>query len=241
MSRKKNKKSTPAERVEVLGSGVTRRIYDGTGSSSGWGSKQRQEEKITCSLVGEPDIMIGLRARKKISLLMEAYQHKEWLGYLVGEKTEDWDFIVHDLVIPPHEEANAGSATAEPFNVPDGCIGVIHSHHGMSAFHSGTDDSHVDRNFPVSITVARGTGDKLEYSAVGFELLPKMFTLSELQGAYELILGETLDRGNFRKKLRKAAIVEATRETRRTGGRPARLYRFRDDAVAEVKARRLFP
>lgn len=82
---------------------------------------------------------------------------------------------------------------------------------------------------------------KLEYSAVGFELLPETFTLSELQSAYEVILGENLDRGNFRKKLRKAAVVEATRENRTTGGRPARLYRFRDDAVAEVKARRLFP
>ena len=82
---------------------------------------------------------------------------------------------------------------------------------------------------------------KLEYSAVGFELLPDTFTLSELQCAYELILGETLDRGNFRKKLRKAAVVEATREYRTTRGRPARLYRFRDSAVAEVKARRLFP
>jgi 8-oxo-dGTP diphosphatase len=82
---------------------------------------------------------------------------------------------------------------------------------------------------------------KLEYSAVGFELLPEKFTLSELQSAYEIILGEKLDRGNFRKKLRKAAIVEPTREYRNTGGRPARLYRFRDDAVAEVRARRLFP
>jgi 8-oxo-dGTP diphosphatase len=82
---------------------------------------------------------------------------------------------------------------------------------------------------------------KLEYSAVGFELLPERFTLSELQSAYEIILGEKLDRGNFRKKLRKAAVVEPTREYRNTGGRPARLYRFRDDAVAEVKARRLFP
>jgi 8-oxo-dGTP diphosphatase len=82
---------------------------------------------------------------------------------------------------------------------------------------------------------------KLEYSAVGFELLPEKFMLSELQSAYEVILGEKLDRGNFRKKLRKAAIVEPTREYRNTGGRPARLYRFRDDAVAEVKARRLFP
>jgi 8-oxo-dGTP diphosphatase len=82
---------------------------------------------------------------------------------------------------------------------------------------------------------------KLEYSAVGFELLPEKFTLSKLQSAYEVILGEKLDRGNFRKKLRKAAVVEPTREYRDTGGRPARLYRFRDDAVAEVKARRLFP
>ena len=82
---------------------------------------------------------------------------------------------------------------------------------------------------------------KLEYTAVGFELLPIEFTLSELQAAYETILGETLDRGNFRKKLRRAEVVEATLGFQTTGGRPARLYRFRDDAVAEVKARRLFP
>jgi 8-oxo-dGTP diphosphatase len=82
---------------------------------------------------------------------------------------------------------------------------------------------------------------KLEYSAVGFELLPEKFTLSELQSTYEVILGEKLDRGNFRKKLHKAAVVEPTRDYRDTGGRPARLYRFGDDAVAEVKARRLFP
>jgi 8-oxo-dGTP diphosphatase len=82
---------------------------------------------------------------------------------------------------------------------------------------------------------------KLEYTAVGFELLPEKFTLTELQSAYEVILGETLDRGNFRKKLRRASVVEPTRQRRTTGGRPARLYRFRDDAVAEVKARRLFP
>jgi len=82
---------------------------------------------------------------------------------------------------------------------------------------------------------------KLEYTAVGFELLPSEFTLSELQSAYEIILGENLDRGNFRKKLRRVDVVEATQGFKTTGGRPARLYRFRDDAVAEVKARRLFP
>jgi 8-oxo-dGTP diphosphatase len=82
---------------------------------------------------------------------------------------------------------------------------------------------------------------KLEYSAVGFELLPEQFSLSELQTAYEIILGENLDKRNFRRRILDAGIIEATPEMRSGEGRPARLYRYRPDAVAEVKARRLFP
>ncbi len=82
---------------------------------------------------------------------------------------------------------------------------------------------------------------KLEYSAVGFELLPEAFSLSELQHTYELILGETLDKRNFRRRILEAGIIEPTSERRSGEGRPALLYRYRADAVAEVKARRLFP
>ena len=82
---------------------------------------------------------------------------------------------------------------------------------------------------------------KLEYSAVGFQLLPEKFTLRELQDAYEIILGAKLDKGNFRSKLRKTDVVEPVDGYRDTGGRPARLYCFREDAVAEIKTRRLFP
>ncbi|GAB4577710.1 MAG: NUDIX domain-containing protein [Anaerolineales bacterium] len=82
---------------------------------------------------------------------------------------------------------------------------------------------------------------KLEYSAVGFELLPKEFTLTELQTTYEIILGEKLDKRNFRRRILEAGIIEPTPHQRLGEGRPARLYRYRDDAVAEVKARRLFP
>jgi len=82
---------------------------------------------------------------------------------------------------------------------------------------------------------------KLEYTAAGFQLLPEKFTLRELQDAYETVLGENLDKGNFRSKLRKSEVVEATNLYRDTLGRPARLYRFRADAVAETKTRRLFP
>ena len=82
---------------------------------------------------------------------------------------------------------------------------------------------------------------KLEYTAVGFELLPETFVLSELQAAYEVVLGEKLDKRNFRRKILSAKVIEETGAYRTGEGRPAKLYRFRDDAVAEVKTRRLFP
>ncbi len=82
---------------------------------------------------------------------------------------------------------------------------------------------------------------KLEYTAVGFELLPETFTLSELQTAYEIVLGEKLDKRNFRRKILSAGIIEPSGGYRSGEGRPARLYHYREDAVAEVKARRLFP
>lgn len=83
---------------------------------------------------------------------------------------------------------------------------------------------------------------KLEYTTVGFELLPDVFTLSELQHAYELILGEALDKRNFRRKILSADILEDTGKKKREGeGRPAQLFRYKKDAITEVKARRLFP
>lgn len=82
---------------------------------------------------------------------------------------------------------------------------------------------------------------KLEYSAAGFQLLPDEFTLSELQHTYEIVLGETLDKRNFRRRILEAGIIEPTFHVRSGEGRPARLYRYRPDAVAEVKVRRLFP
>jgi 8-oxo-dGTP diphosphatase len=82
---------------------------------------------------------------------------------------------------------------------------------------------------------------KLEYTAVGFELLPEEFTLTELQSAYEIVLGEELDKRNFRRKIQSAGVIESSGRYRSGDGRPAQLYRYRADAVAEVKARRLFP
>ena len=64
---------------------------------------------------------------------------------------------------------------------------------------------------------------KLEYSAVGFQLLPAEFSLSELQHTYEIILGEKLDKRNFRRRMLQSGIIESTALFRTGEGRPARI------------------
>ena len=68
--------------------------------------------------------------------------------------------------------------------------------------------------------------NKLEYTTVGFQLLPEKFTLTELQGVYEAILGKEIDKRNFRRKISLLKILKALPEYRRAGQRPAQLYRF---------------
>jgi len=68
--------------------------------------------------------------------------------------------------------------------------------------------------------------NKLEYTTVGFQLLPERFSLSELQEMYEAILDKKLDKRNFRRKLALLKILQPTREFRRSGRRPARLFEF---------------
>jgi len=69
--------------------------------------------------------------------------------------------------------------------------------------------------------------NKLNYTNVGFELLPRKFTLTELQNVYEAILGEELDKRNFRRKILQQGIVKPIDEWVQTGRKPAQLYRFR--------------
>jgi 8-oxo-dGTP diphosphatase len=68
--------------------------------------------------------------------------------------------------------------------------------------------------------------NKLEYTTVGFQLLPKRFSLTELQEVYEVILDKKLDKRNFRRKLALLKILRPTREYRYSGRRPALLYEF---------------
>jgi 8-oxo-dGTP diphosphatase len=68
---------------------------------------------------------------------------------------------------------------------------------------------------------------KLQYTNLVYTLVPPAFTLTELQAAYEAILGRRLDRRNFRKKILASGLLAELGRQRRGAHRPAALYRFR--------------
>lgn len=78
---------------------------------------------------------------------------------------------------------------------------------------------------------------KLKYRPVIFELMPAAFTLTQLQHTVEAISGRHLHKQNFRRLVEQGMLVEATGESEKsTGGRPAALFRFRREVVAERPA-----
>ena len=84
--------------------------------------------------------------------------------------------------------------------------------------------------------------NKLEYTTVGFQLLPSKFTLGELQMVYEAILGKTLDKRNFRRKISELKILKPLDEYRSDVGRPAQMFQFVAKSFEKLKDKGiLFP
>ncbi len=77
---------------------------------------------------------------------------------------------------------------------------------------------------------------KIEYTNVVYSLLPAEFTFSELQGVYEAILGNTLDKRNFRRKILSLKLVRSTRHQKKLGcARPAEMFAFRKRELVMAK------
>ena len=76
---------------------------------------------------------------------------------------------------------------------------------------------------------------KLSYTNVVYSLLPDQFTLTQLQNTYEIILGEQLDKRNFRKKILSLDLISPTNDKLEGGRhRPAQLYRFNSTQLVEL-------
>ena len=77
---------------------------------------------------------------------------------------------------------------------------------------------------------------KVRYQPIGFELLPRKFTLSQLQKLYEIVLDRELDKRNFRKKILSMGIlVELDEIQQDVAHRAARLYRFDEEKYRKMK------
>ena len=70
---------------------------------------------------------------------------------------------------------------------------------------------------------------------IGFNLLPSLFTLFQLQSLYEAIYGEPLDKRNFRKRVADLNYIEKTDKIDKTGSkRGAALYKFNENAYRKA-------
>jgi hypothetical protein len=75
---------------------------------------------------------------------------------------------------------------------------------------------------------------KIKYHPVVFELMPETFTLLQLQRCVEALAGRLVHKQNFRRLIEQQELVEETGEaTPNTGGRPAKLFRFRREILTQ--------
>lgn len=75
---------------------------------------------------------------------------------------------------------------------------------------------------------------KIKYRPVIFDLMPASFTLLQLQQSAEAVSGNLLHKQNFRRLVEQGGLVVATgKMSSETGGRPAKLYRFRKEVLLE--------
>lgn len=103
-------------------------------------------------------------------------------------------------------------------------------------WHSTLDIDHLafDHNeiFQAALEALR---QKVKHEPIGFNLLPKKFTLPMLQNLYECILGKNLDKRNFRKKILKYNfLVDLGQTQQNVAHRPARLYSFDEERYQEL-------
>lgn len=73
--------------------------------------------------------------------------------------------------------------------------------------------------------------NKVSYTDIGFHVLPKKFTLSQLQKAFEILMGQTLEKKSFRRRMLSADLVVELDEISSDRGRPASLYKAKSQGL----------
>ena len=147
-------------------------------------------------------------------------------GLAFGPSGAAWN---EELVLERYEllyEAGLVSEAARDFGRPAASLDGLSTGAEMA----------VDHRRILATAIGRLRG-KIKYRPVVFELMPPAFTLLQLQRTVEALAGVRLHKQNFRRLVEQQGLVEETGEiSARTGGRPARLVRFRREVLLERPA-----
>ena len=152
------------------------------------------------------------QSRQQRAAVTFGLNRQPWNEELVLQRYE----LLHEagLVAEAHRPAQAPPGIASDFVLPGDAM--LHDHRRILA------------------TGMARLRAKIKYHPVVFELMPSSFTLLQLQRAVEAIAGRRLHKQNFRRLIEQQKLVEETGDrTHETGGRPAKLFRFRREVLVE--------
>ncbi|HUB14681.1 MAG TPA: hypothetical protein VMB34_22215 [Acetobacteraceae bacterium] len=144
---------------------------------------------------------------------MLRWQHRSRIAINFGLDGHAWN---EDLVLQRYETLWEAGLVPEAGGTTVSGLPMAHDHRRILA---------------TGIARLRG---KIKYRPLVFELMPSDFTLGQLQRAVEALAGRRLHKQNFRRLIEQQELVEETgRMATETGGRPAKLFRFRRALLAE--------
>ncbi|MBI4921311.1 MAG: hypothetical protein HY834_06140 [Devosia nanyangense] len=178
---------------------------------------------------GRPPIMDRIEARLRHWLARSAKAAREGrmerielaFGFEAGGWNDERALERYELLYEAGLVAEATRQTA----------GKVAASHMVGGRPMGLDHRRI---LATAISRLRG---KIKYRPVIFELMPDAFTLLDLQRTVEALSGVTLHKQNFRRLVENEGLVEETGEmSEATGGRPARLVRFRREVLRERPA-----
>jgi len=153
------------------------------------------------------------RIRRQRAAMLFDFEEHDWNEELVLQR---YELLYEARLIP--EALRGNSSTSKPASATSDSL-------GQSMI--------LDHRRILATGIARLRA-KIKYHPVVFELLPDTFTLLQLQRCVEALAGRQVHKPNFRRLIEQQELVEETGETSQdTGGRPAKLFRFRGTILAE--------
>lgn len=221
--RERTREETVEHRISISYLGLTRERSDGEAADSAWHDWYRffpwEDWRHGRPRMIANAILPRLRGWARPGAL--ARERRERIDVAFGVKPHGWN---EEFVLQRYE------LLWEAGLVPEARGGA-----GAADTIAGTPMLHDYRRI-LATGIAR-LRTKIKYRPVVFELMPASFTLFQLQRAVEALAGQRLHKQNFRRLIEQQGLVEETgKVTTATGGRPAKLFRFRRTVVVERTA-----